>query len=76
MNVKVKYYKPELCGYGGREYIFKTELPNVIPFTKVIVMSGKGEPTKAIVTEINVPDSEIDPAWAYKLKSIVGVDVE
>ena len=69
MYVRVKYRKEELGGYGGREYTFISDIP-VQPHQKVLVESADGDMKQAIVTEINVPETEIDPSWAYKLKKI------
>lgn len=73
MYVKVKYHKDDLAGYGGREYTFKTELA-LQPYMKVLVPSNDGEPKRALVTEINVPDTEIDKAWADRIKEIKELD--
>ena len=73
MFVKVKYHKDELNGYGGREYTFRTDLPLKL-YQKVLVPSNDGEPKKAVVTAINVPDTEIDPSWANRIKEIKELD--
>lgn len=75
MYVKVKYRKDDLNGYGGREYTFSTKLP-LQPYQKVLVPSNDGEPKKALVTEINMPESEIDKAWADRIKEITQLDTE
>lgn len=74
MYVKVLYYKGEGLGYSGREYTYKTDLP-VYPGTKVIADTFKGE-QKAIISQINVPETEVDPAWADKIKVITKIDTE
>lgn len=73
MFVKVKYYKDDLSGYGGKAYTFKTELA-LQPYQKILVPSNDGEPKKALVTEVNVPESEIDEAWASRIKEIKEMD--
>lgn len=73
MYVRVKYRKEELGGYGGREYTFISDIP-VQPYQKVLVESADGDMKQAIVTEINVPETEIDPSWAWKLKKVKGYD--
>ena len=74
MYVKVKYYKDDLSGYGGREYTFKTELP-LIPYQKVLVPSNDGDPKKALVTEVNLDESEIiGQPWANQIKEIKEID--
>lgn len=75
MIVKVLYHKAELSGYGGRAYTFKTNLP-LKPMQKVLVPSMDGEKKKALVVEIDVPETEIDPEWAYRLKEIKEMDTE
>ena len=74
MYVKVKYHKDDLNGYGGKEYTFLTHLP-LIPYQKVLVPSNDGETKKAIVVEVNVPESEIDKAWANRIKEIKELDI-
>lgn len=74
MYVRVKYHKADLQGYGGKEYTFSTELP-LIPYQKVLVPSNDGEMKKAIVVEVNVPESEIDKAWANRIKEIKELDI-
>ena len=74
MYVKVKYHKEDLKGYGGKEYTFSTNLP-LIPYQKVLVPSNDGEMKKAIVVEVNVPESEIDKAWANRIKEIKELDI-
>jgi len=74
MIVKVKYFNEEVGGYGGQEYTYRTYLP-VVPFTKVIAPTYKGD-NKAIVTEINLPESVQDEfeAKGIKLKEIERYD--
>lgn len=74
MFVKVIYFKTDLNAYGGRDYLFSTELP-LIPYQKVLVPSNDGELKKALVVEIDVPESEIDPAWANRIKEIKQLDI-
>lgn len=74
MYVKIKYYKEDLAGYGGREYTFDTKLP-LIPYQKVLVPSNDGESKKALVTEINLDESEIvGQPWANQIKEIKEID--
>lgn len=45
-------------------------------YRKVIAPIGdEGEEKKAIVTEVNLPDETIDPAWADRVKAITKYDV-
>lgn len=75
MYVKCIYFKNDMNAYAGREYTFSTKLP-LIPCMKVLVPSNDGELKKALVTEINVPESEIDKAWADRIKEIKELDKE
>lgn len=73
MYIKVMYFKPEVSGYAGQSYLYKTTLPVQIG-SKVIAPTYKGA-QKAIVTEKNVDASEIKPAWADKIRSIEEFDI-
>ena len=66
MIVKVKYFNEEVGGYGGQEYTYKTKLP-LVPYTKVIAPTYKGD-NKALVTQVDLPESTIDPAWADRVQ--------
>lgn len=74
MYVKAKFFKPQVNGYSGLPYLFETKLPLTFG-SKVLAPSQKGD-CKAIVTEINVSESEIKPEWADRIKSIVKMDDE
>lgn len=73
MYVKVLYHKPFMNGYAGNRYTFYTELP-LQENQRVLVPTDDGELKKALVTEINVPESEINPSWAWKIKEIKEID--
>lgn len=73
MLVKVKYFKEDLSLYGGYEYTFRTDLPLKM-YQKVLVPSMDGENKKALVVAVNVPETELDPSWAWKLKDITKLD--
>lgn len=72
MIVKVKYFNEEVGGYGGQEYTYRTNLP-VQKFMKVIAPTYKGD-NKALVTQIDLPESTIDPSWADRVKEIKEFD--
>ena len=75
MFVKVMYHKDDIGGYGGREYTFATKLP-LQPYQKVLVPSNDGESKKALVTEINLDESEIiGQPWANRIKEIKELDI-
>lgn len=74
MIVKVRYYKEELNAYGGRDYIYKTDL-DLKPYEKVFAPVGNPpEDKKALVTEVDLPEDTILKEWAYKVKSITKYD--
>lgn len=72
MIVKVKYYNDEIGGYAGQEYTYRTNL-SVQPFTKVIAPTYKGD-NKALITQVDLPESTIDPAWADRVQWIKEYD--
>ena len=72
MIVTVLYYDEVAKGYGGSEYTYRTNLP-LIPYQKVICPTYKGN-KKAIVKQINLPESVIDSAWADRVKEIKELD--
>lgn len=75
MIVKAMYFKPNLNGYSGRAYTFRTDLP-LKAGDKVLAPSGEGDLKKAIITEVDLPESAIDPAWADRVKRITKYDAE
>ena len=74
MIVKVKYFNEEVGGYGGQEYTYKTNLP-LVPYTKVIAPTYKGD-NKALVTQVDLPESTIQSEWADRVKEITLYDME
>ena len=74
MYVKAMYHKPELRGYAGQSYLYKTNLPVKVGM-HVIAPTYKGE-QKAIITDVNVDASEINPAWADKIREITEFDFD
>ena len=72
MYVSVQYFDEQANAYGGKSYTYKTDLP-LVPYQKVIVPTYKGD-KKAIIKEINLPDSCVEEAWKDKLKTISEVD--
>lgn len=75
MIVKAMYYKPNLNGYGGRAYTFRTDLP-LKAGDKVLAPGGEGDPKKAIITEVDLPEGVIDVRWADRVKYITQYDAE
>lgn len=75
MIVSVIYYDHKISGYAGREYTYKTELP-LKPFQKVLVPVADGTKKRALVTNVDLPDSVIDPSWSNRVKEIKEYDNE
>ena len=75
MIVKVKYYKGEINGYAGRDYTYRTSLPLQVG-DHVIAPTAKEPNQRAIVTEINLPESVIDERWADRVRTIDRIDLE
>ena len=72
MLVSVIYYDPTVNGYCGNSYTYKTKLPLKM-FNRVIAPTMDGD-KKALVVGIDLPESVIDKAWAWKLKEIKELD--
>lgn len=72
MYIKVMYFKDEQGDYGGRPYTYATELPLAVG-DKVLAPTVSGD-KKALVTQTEVPEGEIDIRWAGKLKNVTAYD--
>lgn len=68
MICKVQYFKPEMMAYGGQSYTYRSSLDLKVGDI-VNAPTYKGD-QKAIVTEIFVPESEINPAWADRIRTV------
>lgn len=75
MIVKAIYYKPWQKAYGGQAYTFRTNLP-LLPGDRVLVPGSEAEEKPAMITEVDLPESVIDPAWADRVKWITRMDTE
>ena len=75
MYIKVAYWKPSINAYASWEYTYSTELPVKVG-SKVIADTATSGKQKAIVTEINVPESEISDHWRNRIKAITEYDTE
>lgn len=75
MIVKAIYYKPWQKGYSGGAYIFRTNLP-LQPGDYVLVPGSEADEKPAMITEVDLPESVIDPAWAGRVKWITQMDTE
>ena len=72
--MSVIYYDELINAYAGREYTYLSDLP-LQPFQKVFAPTKDGR-KKALVVDIDLPESAIDPAWATRLKEISLIDNE
>ncbi len=75
MIVKAIYYKPWQKAYGGQAYTFRTNLP-LQPGDHVLVPGSDADEKPAMITEVDLPESVIDPAWADRVKWITRMDTE
>lgn len=74
MYVKVKFFRKSANGYVGNAYTYETDLPLKV-MDKVFVPAGIGGKNRAIVTAVNVPESDINPEY-FPLKRITEYDEE
>ena len=72
MYVSVVYYNDRIGGYSGRNYTYRTNM-NLKSGDKVMASVGS-ENKRAMVIAVDIPESEIDPAWADKIKEITSYD--
>lgn len=72
MLVSVIYFDELADGYAGRKYTYRTNLP-LRPFQKVLAPTPKGD-KRALVIDVDMPESVIDPAWADRVKEIKEID--
>lgn len=75
MIVKAMYYKPWQKVYSGRAYTFRTNLP-LQPGDHVLVPGSEADEKPAMITEVDLPESVIDPSWADRVKWITRMDTE
>lgn len=75
MICKIIYYDPAANAYSSRRYTYKTDLPLKVN-DKVIAPTSKGERNRALVMEVNLPDTVIDMQWADRVLSITEYDPE
>lgn len=72
MIVEVKFYRMSAMAYVGRGYSYDTVLPLKVG-DRVIVQAAGGK-NRAIVTEVNVPEENINPDY-FPLKNITEYDM-
>lgn len=73
MLCKVKFFKPATNSYGGAAYTYRTTLTLRVGH-KVLAPTAKGDENKALVVEVDCPESVIDPAWADRVLRITKLD--
>ncbi len=70
--VSVIYYDELMNAYAGREYTYRTNLRLKL-FQKVLAPTPDGN-KKALVVDIDLPESAINPEWAERVKEIKEID--
>lgn len=74
MYVTVRYYKPQLSGYAGMAYTYRTSLP--LKAGDKVIAPTKGGDNRAIVLETDVPENSIAPYLLLILREITQYDTE
>ena len=74
MYVTVRYYKPQLSGYAGMSYTYRTSLP--LKAGEKVIAPTKGGDNRAIVLKADVPESSIAPYLLPLLREITQYDTE
>lgn len=74
MYVTVRYYKPQLSGYAGMAYTYRTSLP--LKAGDKVIAPTKGGDNRAIVLETDVPEKSIAPYLLPILREITQYDTE
>ena len=68
MLVNIRYYKPLHKAYAGNTFTYRTDLPMNVG--DKVMAPTKGGDKRAMVVEINVPESRIDARILPLLKEI------
>lgn len=68
MIIKVQLRKKHEDEYGGMEYSYRTDLP--LRGGEIVIAPTARGLTYAKVTQVNVPEEEIDPRWRDGLREI------
>nr|DAK00798.1 MAG TPA: Protein of unknown function (DUF2577) [Caudoviricetes sp.] len=74
MYVTVRYYKPQLSGYAGMAYTYRTSLP--LKAGDKVIAPTKGGDNRAIVLDADVPENSIAPHILPLLREITQYDTE
>ena len=72
MLVNIRYYKPLHKAYAGNAFTYRTALPLTV-WDKVMAPT-KGGDKRAMVVEVNVPESRVDERIMPLLKEITAYD--
>lgn len=72
MLVNIRYYKPLHKAYAGNTFTYRTELP--LNVGDKVMAPTKGGDKRAMVVEINVPESRVDERIMPLLKEITAYD--
>lgn len=74
MLVNVRYFKPQLNGYAGNAFTYKTVLP--LKVGDKVIAPTRGGDNRAMVVEINVPEGRVDERVMPLLREITQYDAE
>lgn len=72
MVCRVKYFNEKMNAYMGGSYTYITELPLAV-YDKVNAPTADGV-KKAIVVDVDLPDTAISPMWADRVQTISKYD--
>lgn len=72
MLVNIRYYKPLHKAHAGNTFTYRTELP--LNVGDKVMAPTKGGDKRAMVVEINVPESRVDERIMPLLKEITAYD--
>ena len=74
MYCSVIYYSEKTHGYCGRNYVYETDLDLKVGDKVLCPIGGEMTQKRAIVIDVDVPSSEIDPTWKDRIKKIMDYD--
>lgn len=72
MLVNIRYYKPLHKAYAGNAFTYRTSLP--LNVGDKVMAPTQGGDKRAMVVEINVPESRVDERIMPLLKEITAYD--
>lgn len=72
MLVNIRYYKPLHKAYAGNAFTYRTAMP--LKVGDKVMAPTKGGDKRAMVVEINVPESRVDERIMPLLKEITAYD--